>query len=178
MSLSPEELKKMREDAGFTQSEIAIEVGVSQSYIARLERGTLDPKLSVVNKIVEVINQRRTTLCSEVMTVDPLTVDARDLVTIAIGIMRDNDYSQLPVVRGTRTVGLLTERDVIRNLNRDLEGLSVQAIMSPEGVPMVDESTPVDAVLPLFQIYQAVLVLSQGRLTGIISRSDLLSLRT
>jgi len=54
--------------------------------------------------------------------------------------------------------------------------LSVQAVMSPEGVPMIDETTPVDFITPLFQKYQAVLIQSQGRIRGIITRSDLLKL--
>jgi predicted transcriptional regulator len=46
--------------------------------------------------------------------------------------------------------------------------------MSPRGAPKVDESTPIKVVLPLFDIYQAVIVQKQGRTTGIITRHDLL----
>jgi predicted transcriptional regulator len=159
-----------------TQSELAIEVGVSQSYIARFERGSLDPKLSIVNKMIEVLTSRQSKTCSDIMTTDPITIDARDSASVAVGLMQKHNFSQIPVLRGTQMVGLITERDIIRNLQHDMSELSVQAVMSPEGVPMIDESTPVDIITPLFQKYQAILIQSQGRILGIITRSDLLKL--
>ncbi|TFF93170.1 CBS domain-containing protein [Candidatus Thorarchaeota archaeon] len=176
MQLTPERLQQLRTEAGMTQSELALEVNVSQSYIARLEKGTLDPKLSVANKIVEVLTRRTEVLCGDIMTPNPITVDARDTAASAVRVMQERNFSQLPVMRGTQMVGIVTERDVIRNLQHDMGRLSVQAVMSPESVPFLDASTPVDAVVPMFQTYQAVLVHNQGRLDGIITRSDLLKL--
>jgi predicted transcriptional regulator len=171
-----QEVSRLRKDIGITQADLAIEVGVSQSYIARLERGTLDPKLSVMAKIVEVLLHHESKTCTEIMTPDPVTVDARDLASTAVGLMQKHNYSQVPVLRGTQLIGIVTERDIIRNLQHDMNELSVQAVMSPEGVPIVDETTPVDIIMPLFQNYQAILVQTQGRIRGIITRSDLLKL--
>jgi predicted transcriptional regulator len=108
------------------------------------------------------------------MTANPLTIDARDSVSAAVQAMRQRNFSQLPVVRGGRIVGIVTERDIVRNLQHDMDTLSVQAIISSGGVPTVDETTPVDAIIPLLDSYQAVVIQNQGRVTGIISRSDLL----
>jgi len=174
--MSVESLQNLRRQVKVTQAELAIEVGVSQSYIARLERGTLDPKLSVINKIVEVLTSRQSKTCYDIMTIDPLTIDARDPASVAVGLMQKHNFSQIPVLRGTQMIGIITERDIIRNLQHDMSELSVQAVMSPEGVPMIDETTPVDVIAPLFQKYQAVLIQSQGRIRGIITRSDFLKL--
>ncbi len=174
--MSAENLQHLRREVRMTQAELAIEVGVSQSYIARLERGSLDPKLSIVNKIVEVLTSRQSRTCADIMTSDPVTIDARDPASQAVGLMQKHNYSQIPVLRGTQMVGLVTERDIIRNLQHNMHELSVQAVMSPEGVPMIDETTPVDVITPLFQKYQAILVQNQGRIRGIITRSDLLKL--
>jgi len=174
--LSIESLVELRHEVGMTQAELAIEVGVSQSYIARFEKDTLDPKLSVVNKIFEVLTNRQSKTCYDIMTIDPLTIDDRDPAAQAVRLMQKHNYSQIPVLRGTKMVGIITERDIIRNLRHDMRELSVQAVMSPEGVPMIDETTPVDVITPLFQKYQAVLIQSQGRIRGIITRSDLLKL--
>jgi predicted transcriptional regulator len=170
------ELSKMRRDVGMTQTDLAIEVGVSQSYIARLERGSLDPKLSVVTKILEVLITRQSKTCAEIMTPDPVIVDARDQASHAVRLMQKHNFSQVPVLRGTQLVGLVTERDIIRNLQHNMSELSVQAVMSPEGVPMIDVITPIDIIVPLFQTYQAILIHNQGRIRGIITRSDLLKL--
>ena len=159
-----------------TQAELASKVGVSQSNIARLERGSLDPKLSLVKKIVDVLTDNTGRVCSEIMSVEPTTVDARDAVSIAVSLMQENNYSQLPVMRGTQLVGIITEWDVIQNLQHDLHEISVQSIMSPSGAIMVDENTSVDVIIPLFEKYQAVFVLNQGRIQGIITRTDLLKL--
>ncbi|TFG30859.1 CBS domain-containing protein [Candidatus Thorarchaeota archaeon] len=172
----PENLRKLRQDAGMTQSEIAIEVGVTQSYIARLEGGSLDPKLSVANKIIEVLTIRSNKTCADIMTPDPITVDARDSASQAVELMQKYNYSQVPVLRGTQMIGMVTERDIIRNLQHNMKELSVQAVMSPEGIPIIDETTKIEVITPLFDTYQAILVHSQGRIRGIITRSDLLKL--
>ncbi len=171
-----DELSRMRREVGMTQADLAIEVGVSQSYIARLERGSLDPKLSVVTKIVETLTHRQSKTCAEIMTQNPVTVDARDQASSAVRVMQKHSFSQVPVLRGTQLIGLVTERDIIRNLQHNMNQLSVQAIMSPEGVPIIDETTTIDIITPLFHTYQAILIHNQGRIRGIITRSDLLKL--
>ena len=176
MILTADDLKDLRLRAGRTQADLAAEVGVSQSYIARLERGSLDPKLSLVKKIVDVLTGRTGRLCSEIMTTDPVTIAAREVVSTAVSLMRENNYSQLPVLRGTQVVGIITEWDIIQNLQHNLHEISVQAIMSPSGALMVDENTNVDVIIPLFENYQAIIVQNQGRIQGIITRSDLLKL--
>ena len=176
MILTTDDLKKLRLQSRRTQAELAAEIGVSQSYIARLERGSLDPKLSLVKKIVDVLTGRTGKVCSDIMTADPVTIDARDVVSTAVSLMQENNYSQLPVLRGTQIVGIITEWDIIQNLQHDLHEISVQAVMSPSGALMVDETTSVDVIIPLFENYQAVLVQTQGRIQGIITQSDLLKL--
>jgi predicted transcriptional regulator len=111
------------------------------------------------------------------MTRNPVTIDARDPVSSAIQIMKKRSYSQLPVLRGNRIVGMITESDIVQNLDHDINKLSVQAVMDTTGVPILSDSTPVTSILPLFQTYQAVLVHDQGRLSGIITRSDLLRIQ-
>ncbi|MGM0686709.1 MAG: CBS domain-containing protein, partial [Promethearchaeati archaeon] len=112
----------------------------------------------------------------EIMSKNPVCVKARDSVSVAIQLMRERGFSQLPVQKGTNTIGLVTERDIIRNLGHNLDELSVEGVISSGGVPMFDEETPVDAIMPLFDRYQAVVVQRMGRITGIITRSDLLHL--
>ena len=116
-------LVDLRREVGMTQAELSIEVGVSQSYIARLEKKTLDPKLSIVNKIFEVLTSRQGKNCYDIMTIDPLTIDDRDPAAQAVRLMQKHNYSQIPVLRGTKMVGIITERDIIRNLRHDMREL-------------------------------------------------------
>lgn len=177
-------LIQLRLEARLTQSELAKAVGVSQAYIARIERGTLDPKLSIVSSITEVLTssiaKRRYQgrfhgmTCSDIMTVNPITVDARDPASRAMDLMLEHSYSQIPVLRGNSIVGMITELDILKDLHHDLSQMSVQAVMNPVSPPIVSETTHVSDIVPLFQIHQAILVQSQGRLSGVVSRSDLL----
>lgn len=167
-------LNQLRLNIGITQEDLADEIGVSQSYIARIERGSVDPKLSTVLRIHEVFDRYSSKTCGDVMTENPITISARDSVSSAVRIMRRRGFSQLPVVRGGQVIGLITERDVIRNLELDFNEVTVGAIMSPTGVPTVDELTPVNSIIPLLDLYLAVMVLKQGRIQGIITRTDVI----
>ena len=177
-------LIQLRLEARLTQSELAKAVGVSQAYIARIERGTLDPKLSIVSRITGFLTSSIATrryqgrfhgmTCSDIMTVNPITVDARDPASRAMDLMLEHSYSQIPVLRGNSIVGMITELDILKDLHHDLSQMSVQAVMNPVSPPIVSETTPVSDIVPLLQIHQAILVQSQGRLSGVISRADLL----
>lgn len=180
-------LAQLRIEAGLTQHDLAKLVGVSQSYIARMEKGTLDPKHSVVAKITSAIDTHVTTRrlrgllekvrCGQIMVEDPIAVDARDPASLAVSIMQKQSYSQLPVLRGNAIVGVITELDILKEIHHDLKGMSVQAVMSPDDPPIVSENAPVARIIPLLRDYQAVLVQSRGRLRGIITRADILKLK-
>jgi len=175
--LALEDIAVTRKRAGVTQADLAEAVGVSQSYVARLERGTLDPKLSVVRRIYDYLSSIRGKTCGDVMTRNPLVIGEREPASLAAKLMVRRAFSQLPVVRGGVAVGLVEERDIIRNINRDLDSMSVAAIMGRETPPKADEQTSLDSVFPLFETFQAILVEKDGLLTGILTRSDLMRVR-
>lgn len=182
-----EKLTQLRRDAGLSQKELADKLGVTQSWVSRVEKGSLDVSHSMMVRALETIEHHRIERrfigqfqgmkCVNLMTENPIAVDPRDPASRAMKLMQDNGYSQIPVVRGNMILGMVTEQDIMKELHHDLGQISVQAVMSPEAPPIVDESAPVVNVIPLLYTYQAVLVQSQGRLTGILARSDLLSLK-
>lgn len=167
----------LRKKAGLTQAELAAAVNVSQSYIARLERGTIDPKISVVRRIYDYLTSIPRLTCGDVMSPNPVVIDARDAAWDAARLMLEHGFSQLPVVRGGIAVGMVDERDIIRNLNRNLRSMSVQAVMGGESAPRADEQTSINSVLPLFENFQAILVEKSGRLSGILTRSDIVKFK-
>ncbi|UCH04241.1 MAG: CBS domain-containing protein [Candidatus Thorarchaeota archaeon] len=182
-----ERLTRLRRDAGLSQKELAGKLGVTQSWVSRVEKGALDVSHSMMVRALEAIEHHRVERrfigqfqkmrCVDLMTENPIAVDPRDPASRAMRLMQDNGYSQIPVVRGNMILGMVTEQDIMKELHHDLGQISVQAVMSPEAPPIVDESAPVVHVIPLLYTYQAVLVQNQGRLTGILARADLLSLK-
>ena len=171
--ITVEDLRNLRIRAGLTQLELAELIDKTQAYIARLESGSINPPLSVVSEIIEVTTGWKHKTCREVMSMDPVSIDARNSVMQAVDRMRAGNFSQLPVVRTGRILGIITVRDIFNNLELDLDEISVEAIMSSSGVPIVDEATSAESIIPFFNEYQAVLVQRQGRLSGIITRTDL-----
>ena len=49
----PSKIKKAREDTGFTQREVAEEVNLPQSTIAKYETGKLEPSLETLGKLAD-----------------------------------------------------------------------------------------------------------------------------
>lgn len=50
-------LKRLREDAGMTQCQLAQLIGVTQAHIAKIENTKVDPRLSTVNRILQVLTE-------------------------------------------------------------------------------------------------------------------------
>jgi acetoin utilization protein AcuB len=78
----------------------------------------------------------------QIMTPDPITIAPMFPVEEAARIMLANRISALPVVDGTRLVGIVTETDLLRLLSRAMGALEPSSrldIVIPEGVSAVDE---------------------------------------
>mgnify|MGYP000630872203 CR=1 FL=1 len=87
------------------------------------------------------------------------------------------DFSQLPVKDGDRWVGSVTDSSILYKLGEmSKEALyekPVEEVME-RPFPIVDENTPITAIKPLLEFNQAVLTAKEGRVVGIITKSDLL----
>lgn len=104
--------------------------------------------------------------------VDPITVSPDTPLHVALNVMRTHDISGLPVVEGTKAVGILTARDVRfeRNLDQPVSALMTTQLVSVKpGVP-VDEAKE---ILHRHRI-EKLLVVDDGKLRGLITIKDLL----
>lgn len=179
------DIKKLRKGLDLTQAELAALSGVSQSTIAKMERGTIRGSYEAVTKIFSVLDEqmakgRQGLRAKDVMTEDVVSIQSRDKVKHASETMRQTGYSQLPVFDGLQHVGSLSEYGILSRLQdgarmEDLSERAVGSIMN-ETLPIVNEDTPVDVVTSLLSSADAVLVSRQGLISGIITRSDVLKL--
>ncbi len=178
------EIRKMRKNLGISQKELAGLTGVSQSYIARLEKGEINPTYEKIRKIYEVLNQSGMKANKIVLTVDRImsttiaSVSASDTVMHALSLMRDKGFSQLPVMHDGVVVGTITETDVNELLIQGsplevLRNMVVRNIMGPV-LPQVDRSSPVPMIYPMLKFSSAVLVSENGRIKGIVTKADVL----
>jgi len=168
-------LKKLRLEAGLTQRQLAKLVGVSQAHIAKIENEKVDPRLSTVNKILEVLTSGKKRKCSEIMTRNVISVNPKTRVIEASKIMMKYAISQLPVINDGKVVGTVTEESIIRNLSSTVAEKMVKEIMEPP-LPMIPENTSVSVARSLLEESPAVLVVKKGAVVGIITRSDLLKI--
>lgn len=181
---SLEEISKRRKDLGLTQSRLAGLAGVSQSIIAKIEAASVDPSYSVVKRIFVALDQvgtPPTRKVSEMMSRPVVSVSRTQLVRDAVELMKRKGYSQLPVFEGPRCVGSISEKTI---LDRAARGESLNSLLDrrvrdimDSPFPLVNDDTPVDAVLGLLQGNYGVLVSKGDSVVGILTKSDFLKTR-
>jgi cystathionine beta-synthase len=101
-----------------------------------------------------------------------------DTVGAALEKMDELGLTQLPVIEEGRCVGSLRENRVLAKVVRDRALLDspVSEVME-SSFPIVDVDAGSNEVLKRLQTSQAVLVEEYGRITGIITRHDVLDLK-
>lgn len=180
-----DEIPKKRKALGLTQSKLAQLAGVSQSIIAKIESGTVDPSYSIAKRLVEALEKESIQVSrprvSEIMSRPVISISKTQLVRDAVDMMRKRGYSQLPVFDGNRCVGSISEKTILDRAARGepLESLlnnRVRDIMDSP-LPMVNDDTPLEMVLGLLQGNYGVLVTRGESTIGILTKSDILKVK-
>lgn len=178
---TPDELKARREALGIRQTELAARAGISQSMVARIEAGSVDPRTSTLVKIVHVLNtaQKSRMTAAHVMHTPVISVQASEPVTRAVEIMNLNNVSQIPVVEDGVPVGCISESAIVSVIEEQSahrgHGLAVKNFMEP-GFPTVPPGMDIETVVRILQNHHAVLVMDAGIVIGVITKHDLISL--
>jgi cystathionine beta-synthase len=109
---------------------------------------------------------------------DLLFVAPTDTVGAALEKMGESGVTQLPVLEDNLSVGSLRESRVLTKLlkDRDLLNAAVAEVMD-ESFPVVEIDTNVSEIKTKLQKHPAVLIEDFKRITGIITRSDVLDLQ-
>jgi predicted transcriptional regulator len=173
LAITGNSLRRLRTEARLTQKELAGLAGVSQAHIAKIEQGKVDPRLSTVNRIFQVLQAGKEKTGKEMMTEGVIFVKPNESVLKASEIMVKNAVSQLPVLDRSGVVGTITEESIIRNLRSNLADEKVRNVMDPP-LPKINEAASVDAVRAMLEKNAGVLVTKGQEVVGIITRSDLL----
>ncbi len=181
-TIDPKQLKKIRVQLGITQSELAKAAGVSQSLIAKLESGLVDPSFSTMKSISEALRSQirmEGKKASDVMSSPVVSIQSTVSISESINVMRKSSISQLPVYSGSKLVGSITENQIVALLSgmddpRGLLSKPVSGVMQP-AFPIVSTDTPIEALFSLFKFVPAVLVATGDRVEGIVTKIDMLS---
>ncbi len=182
---SVQELGKMRKSLGISQKDVANACGLSQSYIARMEKGDINPTYDNVKKIYSYLTSHADKtksidlVASKIMTRNVIVCNPSDYVIKALDVMKEKGVSQIPVITDDgRITGTISESDIneilIRGVSPEsLKKMSVSKIMSSP-LPQLPMDTPVSAIYPMLRFSNAVLIMDGISLKGIITKADIL----
>ncbi|MBN2042925.1 MAG: CBS domain-containing protein [Candidatus Aenigmarchaeota archaeon] len=175
--ITGEMIKKMRIEAGISQTELAKLAGVSQAHVAKIENSRVDPRLSTVNRIMFVLSKnKRAILCGEIMNDHIIPARPDDPLPKIIAVMKSSGISQMPVMKGKTQTGSIREHTLIHNVHRNLRTLKVRDIMD-KPFPTVNVNDPIEILTQLLDFHPAILVEENGNTRGIITKSDLLEVK-
>ena len=192
-----DKIRQMRKRLNLSQRELASLAGVSQSLIAKIERGSIDPSYSNVRKILmafeEVLRRRKVEgmklgaqlTVGDLATRGVVQVVPEQTVGECVERMMKGRFTQLPVMVGDKVVGGITD-DRIRDYtieetraNRKTYDMVMQTrveevMMDP--FPILSEDTPIELASVHLQREEAVLVSRKGQIVGILTSADFLNL--
>ncbi len=133
--------------------------------------GFVHRNLSIERQAAEVARVKKS---ESGMIADPVTVEPDLPLSSAFAIMRANGISGLPVCKGNRLVGILTNRDV--RFESDLER-PVSELMTSENLVTTEAGISMEeatALLHRHRIEKLPIVDGKGRLKGLITVKDIL----
>lgn len=175
MTYELEEVKKIRKKLGLTQTELANRANVSQSLIAKIESGRIDPTYTKTKKIFTALSElekKEELKAEQLMSANIVSLAPSASIKEAISKMKKFQISQLPVIYSSKAVGLVSESTLLEAL-LDSKGKQVKDVMQ-ESPPIVSKKTSVQVISNLLKHYPVVLVSEEGKLVGLITKSDLL----
>lgn len=181
--LKPSEIRALRAKLGLTQAQLAELAGITQAYIAKIEAGTADPRVSTLEKILKALEratrEKRIT-AEQIMAAPIIAVKPEDKIEKAVRLMESYSISQLPVLDGATQVGSISEAALMHKIaaGEDMFRLVRSAIeeIMEDPFPTVGKDTDVDTVYHLLEHCPAVLVVDRGKAVGIITKADVLKL--
>jgi predicted transcriptional regulator len=178
---NPEELRSRREALGLKQTELARRAGISQSMVARIEAGSVDPRVSTLNKIIKVLNsaEPKKITAAQIMHAPVLSVAPQASIMAAVEIFEKNNISQLPVIERGIPAGCISEAVIVKAIEQQrlhkTHMFMVKDFMEP-GFPTVPPDMDVETVVNILQQNHAVLVVDGRIVKGVITKHDLISL--
>ncbi|MBI2151474.1 CBS domain-containing protein [Candidatus Woesearchaeota archaeon] len=176
---SIEEIGRLRKRLGLTQKELAANSGVSQSLIAKIESGSVEPTYSKAQNIFEALENLRAKeeiKAEQIMKTKVISVTLKEIVKEVIKIMKTKSISQMPVMDKEKVCGVITESAILMNLREHPEKMNylrAEEVME-ETPPIVSPKAGQKLLLELLKDYPIVLVAEKGEIKGLISKTDVL----
>lgn len=173
-------IKTVRMKLGISQKQLAKECQISASMLNQIETKKAKPSYDTAKKIFEFLeksqykNQKK---ASEIYTTPLIKLVTSDTIDSAIQLMIKHEISQIPVFRGTKCVGQVTDEGLATRGSPDSIDKSVKLGKILEATPpIVPTDYPAFPLKHLILVSKCVLVSEEGEIIGIITAQNLLEL--
>jgi len=181
MAYDIKDIGKVRKRLGLTQTELSRSAGVSQSLLAKLERGTVEvsySKAMAIFQALENVEKKEQLTAKDLMATRIVTIKPDDTVLKAGEVMKEKEISQLPVVSKGIFIGSISDHALLDAIREGYDRVAMSKLkveeMMEDALPTISEKATLDEVSTLLEHNQAVLVAEKGKVVGIIAKIDLL----
>ncbi|MEM3871059.1 MAG: CBS domain-containing protein [Nitrososphaeria archaeon] len=179
------QIKAFMRETGFSEQRLADETGLSQPVISRILVGERDLRYEEAKKILDCLTSKLSSIPPNMRASDVATkgenlmkVHVEENLSDVAKMMFEKGYSQAPVYENEMIKGIITEKSFIELLltpEKDLRKLRVKDAPI-EDAPRYSPETPLQNIAKALLDYYSILIEENGRVKGIITRSDLLKL--
>jgi predicted transcriptional regulator len=173
------DIRRARKAVEWTQKDLADATELSQSAIAKIEKGRYGVSHETFCRIAEAleIKSQEAGDCltlGDIMETDIITMAPEEPVEKAVRLMNEHSISQIPLFEGNSHIGTVTSTGLAVALTQDPGIRTVGKAMARE-LPMLNESAQVNrAITALLEEFHAILVTRSGEVVGIVTSEDVL----
>lgn len=168
------QIRKIRKQLNLTQHQFAQKIGISQSMIAKIEAGKLDPTYSYVKKIeqaIDFLSKSEELKAEEIMHRKVISVSRHAKVKEIADLLIKNEISQVPVIEKNIPIGLVTESSLL--VPEETSSKTAEDVMI-ESPPILSKDTKISVIKPLLLFYPIVLIKGFDKIIGVITKADML----
>jgi len=179
MDLNLEEISRLRKKYQLTQKDLALRARVSQSLIAKIEAGKMDPSYSKAQQIFTALQELENSSepkAKDLMSTKIFFAKSQDKVKDIIKLMKIKGISQVPVFSGEKVIGIITEGVIIKEISENphrIDNLKAHEVME-DTPPIISLQQNFRTILELLKENSLLLVAEKGEIKGVITKSDLL----